>query len=100
MRTCTYLDLGCRLALKRRGPKQDKLFVPAGDAAFLANHDGGAGVAAAAAPAALHQPGLHGRVEVLRDGEIVAVVPHPKRRDLPPHHLLVGTYSRKIYTHG
>jgi hypothetical protein len=54
----TYLDLGCRLALERRGPKQDKLF-PAGDAAFLANHDGGGGGAATAVPA-LHQPGLHG----------------------------------------
>ena len=55
-----YLDLGCRLALKRRGPEQDKLLFPAGDACFLANHDGGAGGAAAAVPAALHQPGLHG----------------------------------------
>lgn len=76
----TYLDLGW-LALKRRGPEQDKRFA-AGHTLLDGNH------AVAAAVPALHQPCLHYGVEVLRDGEVVAVVPHPKRRDLATHHPL------------
>lgn len=71
-----YLNLGW-LALKRVAPEQGKLFV----ALVL-------GAVSTVAPA-LQEPGLHGRVEVLRDGQVVAVVPQPKRWDLTPHNLLV-----------
>lgn len=73
-----YLNLGW-LALERVAPEQGKLFTPSN--VLLA--------AVATVVPALHEPGLHGRVEVVRDGQVVAVVPQPKRRDLAPHNFLV-----------
>jgi hypothetical protein len=72
-----YLNLWW-LALKRVAPEHGKLF------------------ALLAVPALVGEPGLHGRVEALRDGQVVAVVPQPKRRDLTPHDLLVSVTKQVI----